>query len=298
MKAILFVFPFVLAVAYFPISQCQNLPLIEHTCKQTPYYGLCVTSLKSDPRSKTAGDVQAIALIMVDIIKAKAGGALQHIEKLKQKYPALRVPLSACKDRFNAIIIGDVPQAVEALTKGDPKFAVDAANDAALEADSFIVPVIIQCDDNLINQICRRTPFRDLCIATLEPNTNSSSSDVKGLASIMANIVLGNASDTLNYIEGLIKQAPDPQQERALANCAELYIPVVRYELPQAIDALSKGHFGFANYCIADAGKQADACEKGFSGSAKSPLSDRNNLLKSLCGIAVAIINLLAKGLS
>ncbi|KDO71995.1 hypothetical protein CISIN_1g037982mg [Citrus sinensis] len=136
MKAILFVFPFVLAVAYFPISQCQNLPLIEQTCKQTPYYGLCVTSLKSDPRSKTAGDVQAIALIMVDIIKAKAGGSLQHIEKLKQKYPALRVPLSACKDRFNAIIIGDVPQAVEALTKGDPKFAVDAANDAALEADS------------------------------------------------------------------------------------------------------------------------------------------------------------------
>lgn len=163
---------------------------------------------------------------------------------------------------------------------------------------SVIVPVIIQCDDNLINQICRRTPFRDLCIATLEPNTNSSSSDVKGLASIMANIVLGNASDTLNYIEGLIKQAPDPQQERALANCAELYIPVVRYELPQAIDALSKGHFGFANYCIADAGKQADACEKGFSGSAKSPLSDRNNLMKSLCGIAVAIINLLAKRLS
>ncbi|KAH9683910.1 PMEI domain-containing protein [Citrus sinensis] len=163
---------------------------------------------------------------------------------------------------------------------------------------SVIVPVIIQCDDNLINQICRRTPFRDLCIATLEPNTNSSSSDVKGLASIMANIVLGNASDTLNYIEGLIKQAPDPQQERALANCAELYIPVVRYELPQAIDALSKGHFGFANYCIADAGKQADACEKGFSGSAKSPLSDRNNLVKSLCGIAIAIINLLAKRLS
>lgn len=163
---------------------------------------------------------------------------------------------------------------------------------------SVIAPTIIQCDDNLINQICKKTPFHDLCIASLEPKTNSSSSDVKGLASIMANIVLGNASDTLNYIEGLIKQAPNPQQERALANCAELYIPVVKYELPQAIDALSKGHFGFANYCIADVGKQADACEKGFSGSAKSPLTDRNKLVKSLSDIAIAIINLLAKGLS
>lgn len=124
--------------------------------------------------------------------------------------------------------------------------------------------------------------------------------------SVSNNQLMGNITDigsiqslqfldlSHNLFHGLI----DPQQERALANCAELYIPVVRYELPQAIDALSKGHFGFANYCIADAGKQADACEKGFSGSAKSPLSDRNNLLKSLCGIAVAIINLLAKRLS
>lgn len=140
MKAILFVFPFVLAVTYFPISlslsQRQNLQLIEQNCKRTPYYDLCVTSLKSDPRSKTAGDVQTLALIMVDIIKTKATDALRRIEQLKQGHPELKEPLSACKDRFNAIIIGDVPQATEALKKGDPKFAVDAANDAAAEADS------------------------------------------------------------------------------------------------------------------------------------------------------------------
>ncbi|TXG71560.1 hypothetical protein EZV62_000139 [Acer yangbiense] len=108
----------------------------------------------------------------------------------------------------------------------------------------------------------------------------------------MATTVLKNATDNLNYIEGLIKQTPDPQQERPLADCAELYIPVVKYELPQAIEALSRGHFGFAKYNIADVGKQADNCEKGFSGSsAKSPLTDRNKLdftclsLSRLCGI-------------
>ncbi|KAJ4721976.1 Pectinesterase inhibitor [Melia azedarach] len=156
----------------------------------------------------------------------------------------------------------------------------------------LLLPVFIQSDDNLIIQICKKTPFRDLCISSLN---SSAPTDVKGLATIIAQRVLENATDNLNYIQGLIKQAPDPQQERALANCAELYIPVVKYELPQAIDALCKGHYGFANYGIADVGKQADACEKGFSGSAKSPLTDRNKLVRSLSDIAVAIISILAK---
>lgn len=151
-------------------------------------------------------------------------------------------------------------------------------------------------DDDLIEKICKRTPFYDLCLATLQPISNTSSSDIKGLASSMANIVLGNATDTLHYIEGLIKQTSDPKEERALAECAELYISVVKYELPQAIEALSKGQYGFANYGISDAAKLVDQCEKGFSGTKESPLSDRNKLIHSLSQIAVAIINVLAKG--
>lgn len=146
---------------------------------------------------------------------------------------------------------------------------------------------------DLIDQICKKTPFYDLCVLSLKPNTGT---DVQGLASKMANLVLSNATNTLDYIQGLIKQADDPQLEHALADCAELYIPVVKYNLPQAIDALVRGRYGFASYVIADAGKQADACEKGFSGSNNSPLTDRNKLLSNLCGVAVAIINILLKG--
>lgn len=152
----------------------------------------------------------------------------------------------------------------------------------------------IQCD--LVDQICKKTPFYDLCIATLKSNTNSKASDVKGLASEMADILLANATDTLNYIRAQITQAPDPKMERALAYCAELYIPVVKYNLPQAIDALSKGQFAFASDGISDAAKEADACEKNFSGSMKSPLSDRNKLLHSLSDVAVAIVKILLKG--
>ncbi|OMO53478.1 Pectinesterase inhibitor [Corchorus capsularis] len=154
----------------------------------------------------------------------------------------------------------------------------------------------INCD--LVDQICKKTPFYDLCISTLRSNSNNSaeSSDVKGLASVAADILLSNATDTLNYIQSQISQTSDPQMERALAYCAELYIPVVKYNLPQAIEALSKGKFEFASDGISDAAKQADACEKNFSGSLNSPLSDRNKLLHSLSDVAVAIVKLLLKG--
>ncbi|KDP27948.1 hypothetical protein JCGZ_19028 [Jatropha curcas] len=150
-----------------------------------------------------------------------------------------------------------------------------------------------QCSD-LINQICKKTPFYDLCVSSLNPQ--SPVSDVKTVASTLANLILSNATDTLSYIQGLIKEGADPQLQKPLANCAELYIPVVRYNLPQAIDALTRGRFGFTSYLLSDAGKQADDCEKSFSGSNQSPLSFRNKLVSNLCDVAVAILKLLQKG--
>ncbi|KAF3456382.1 hypothetical protein FNV43_RR01032 [Rhamnella rubrinervis] len=149
--------------------------------------------------------------------------------------------------------------------------------------------------NNLIANTCKKTPHYDLCVSSLESNPESSSADLNGLAQIMVNIVLSNTSSTLDYIQGLLKEAPEPQLQRALADCAELYIPVVKFSLPQAIEALISGHFGFANYGISDAAKEAAACEKAFSGSIKSPLTDRNSIVRDLADIATAIINLLQK---
>ncbi|KAK4586450.1 hypothetical protein RGQ29_023551 [Quercus rubra] len=163
---------------------------------------------------------------------------------------------------------------------------------------------LIQCsifplDDesgNLIDHTCKKTSHYDLCLSSLQSNPQSSTADVKGLAQIMADILLANVTDTLNYIEGLIKQSPEPELERSLTYCAELYIPVVKYTLPQAIDALSKGHYRFANYGISDVAKEADTCEKKFSGPIQSPLTDWNNLVQGLSDVAVDIVNILLKG--
>ncbi|PON64914.1 Pectinesterase inhibitor domain containing protein [Parasponia andersonii] len=149
---------------------------------------------------------------------------------------------------------------------------------------------------DLIQQTCKQTPHYDLCVSSLESNPESSGSDLKGLAHIMVDIVLSKATDTLGFIGTLLKKEPDPQLEKALAYCAELYIPVVKYSLPQAIDALTGGFFGFAFYGISDATKQTEACEKNFSGSNKSPLAERNSLLHDLSEVAAAITNILLKG--
>uniref|UniRef100_A0A803Q4Q2 Pectinesterase inhibitor domain-containing protein n=1 Tax=Cannabis sativa TaxID=3483 RepID=A0A803Q4Q2_CANSA len=81
--------------------------LIESTCKQTPNYNLCISSLQSDPRSSKATNVEGLGLQALD----------------------------QCALNYGAILNGDIPQATEAFTKGDFKFAQQGSDDAANEAN-------------------------------------------------------------------------------------------------------------------------------------------------------------------
>ncbi|GMY27953.1 cell wall / vacuolar inhibitor of fructosidase 1-like [Fagus crenata] len=132
---IVLVYVVVLETIFLPSTQCDE-NLIQQTCKQTPYYNLCIYYIKADPRSTNA-NVAGLGLIMVDVIKAKAIQTLNHIKGLLQRSPNPKVKqaLNSCARKYNSIIVGDVPQAIEALTKGDPKFAEEGANDAANEAN-------------------------------------------------------------------------------------------------------------------------------------------------------------------
>ncbi|KAK3443926.1 hypothetical protein EUGRSUZ_B03967 [Eucalyptus grandis] len=113
----------------------------------------------------------------------------------------------------------------------------------------------------------------------------------------MAGSVLASASHTLDQIQELLGQAPDPETEKPLAYCAELYIPVVKYTLPQALDALNKGQLGFAVYGLSDAGTEAEECEKNFSGQGGgSPVTQGNKLVRNLVDVALAIVKILQKG--
>ena len=129
----------ILVVAIISMSACHcrvlqpnDLKLIEETCKRTPKPNLCLQLLKGDPRAPSA-DIAGLALILVDVIKAKANEAEKTIKQLL-KQGGNKKALSECADDYKGILKLDIPQATRAV-RGDPKFADDAVSDCAVEAD-------------------------------------------------------------------------------------------------------------------------------------------------------------------
>ncbi|XP_022883514.1 cell wall / vacuolar inhibitor of fructosidase 1-like [Olea europaea var. sylvestris] len=84
-------------------------------------------------------DVAGLGLIMVAAVKAKAKETMKAITKLKVSRPELRIALNDCSDRYNAILVGDVPEAEQAL-RGNPKFAENGMADSSIEA--------VACEEN------------------------------------------------------------------------------------------------------------------------------------------------------
>ncbi|XP_050224829.1 cell wall / vacuolar inhibitor of fructosidase 1-like [Mercurialis annua] len=130
---------FVLFVTLIVILiQCNSVlsdaNLISKTCSQTPNPSLCISFLKSDPSSLNA-DTTKLALIMVNVIKAKATASVNFIhQQIGKSSPELKKSFSSCAGAYNAVLNGGIPSAIEALTKGQPKFGQAGANDAANEA--------------------------------------------------------------------------------------------------------------------------------------------------------------------
>ncbi|XP_052184526.1 cell wall / vacuolar inhibitor of fructosidase 1-like [Diospyros lotus] len=117
-----------------PAAAAAQHDLVTATCKKTPSYQLCLSTLRSDPRSRNA-DVAGLGIILVDAVKAKATATLGEIKRLKRSKPQLKRPLSKCAELYSAVVEADVPPAIEALTKGDPKFAEEGMVDASSEAE-------------------------------------------------------------------------------------------------------------------------------------------------------------------
>lgn len=132
----LFILEAVFCFTFFTVSY-SDINLIETTCKNTPFYNLCYSTLKSDPRSSTA-DVSGLALIVAHSANAKAIATLSQISALllSVKDPTLEKALEGCIESYNTIIQADIPVAIDAIEKHDPKFAVQSATDAGNEAQN------------------------------------------------------------------------------------------------------------------------------------------------------------------
>ncbi|XP_045829529.1 cell wall / vacuolar inhibitor of fructosidase 1-like [Trifolium pratense] len=153
--------------------------------------------------------------------------------------------------------------------------------------------VVIECrtiqpnDENLIQQICKKTPNYALCIQYLHSDPKAPSADVRGLALIMVNVMKNKANIAINKIHQLIGKSP-PDQKEALDNCADNYNAIVVADIPEATEALLKGNPKFAEDGANDAVVEARGCENGFKG--KSPLTAENNAMRDASAITAAIV--------
>ncbi|XP_076899379.1 cell wall / vacuolar inhibitor of fructosidase 1-like [Bidens hawaiensis] len=118
-----------------PLIALGDKRLIETTCKATPSYNLCMSTLLTNPKSSN-GDISDLGLIMVGATKAKATRAIQQIKSIYKSHPELRRSLNECTRRYMAVVQADVPSAVQALDGGQPKFAEDGMADTAVEAQA------------------------------------------------------------------------------------------------------------------------------------------------------------------
>ncbi|CAF2037334.1 unnamed protein product [Brassica rapa] len=84
------------------LSVKSNTTTIESTCKTTNYYDLCVSALKSDPRSPTA-DTKGLAAIMASVGMTNATATASYIAKnltATANNTALKKVLKDCSDKY------------------------------------------------------------------------------------------------------------------------------------------------------------------------------------------------------
>ncbi|KAK7329588.1 hypothetical protein VNO77_23758 [Canavalia gladiata] len=144
-----------------------------------------------------------------------------------------------------------------------------------------------------IDQVCKQTPFYDLCSSTLHSKPLGPKLDLQAASLLMLKTILANATDTLSYIEGLIKDVSDRRLEQALAFCAESYIPIVKYILPQAADAINQRRFAFASYSFSSAVKNVNGCDKKSTALIRPLLGKRNSIVQNLVAVVTALIKLI-----
>ncbi|CAN6551216.1 unnamed protein product [Malus baccata var. baccata] len=299
---------------FIPLSHCSrdvifpmDANIIDQTCKKTPDYNLCVSSLNSDPRSATA-DVAVLGLSPSD-------------------------PLNSCTHFYKTILEADIPKAAKAFI-GNPKFAEQGMNDGfsgksplinenkvvhdflniinKLLKTFFVLrkmrysacliqllclvlvflplshcrrAVIFPMDANLIDQTCKKTPNYNLCVSSLKSDPRSVKADVAGLGFITVDIAKDKATDTANRINELLKQSPSDQR---LKTCATFYHTILVADVPEASQGFKLGNPKFAEQGMNDAADAAEACEKEFS--SKSPLTDKTKVVHDLSRIIVKVV--------
>ncbi|KAK3020478.1 hypothetical protein RJ639_045728 [Escallonia herrerae] len=133
-------------------------------------------------------------------------------------------------------------------------------------------------DASLIEQVCQKTPYHDLCVSSLKSDPNSSNADVKGLARFILELFLNAAKDNLVQVKKLLNKATNPAIQQCLNICSNEYDSAVNSWIPLAFEYLESNSIPDAITEVGNASEDAETCEESFGElSRPSPLTAKNN---------------------
>ncbi|OVA02474.1 Pectinesterase inhibitor domain [Macleaya cordata] len=134
----------------------------------------------------------------------------------------------------------------------------------------------------------------DFCVTSLQAVPESKTSNAQGLGIISLELAQTNATDTISFIQKLLKYKDfkDTYTKQCLKDCLDLYSDAIP-RLVQSIGAFRSNDYVNANIWISALMDAAMTCEDGFDEGRKvSPLKKQNYDFYQLCDIALIITKL------
>uniref|UniRef100_A0A7N0TS29 Pectinesterase inhibitor domain-containing protein n=1 Tax=Kalanchoe fedtschenkoi TaxID=63787 RepID=A0A7N0TS29_KALFE len=163
-------------------------------------------------------------------------------------------------------------------------------------------PVAAEAD--LIAKTCQNTKFPNLCVSSLNSDPTSPNADTKGLAVIMVEIGVANATATSSYLSSQLQFLYNKtvssknmlMMKKVIKECADKYL-YASNALKASLEDLTEENYDYAFMHISAAVDYPNACHNGFKRNKglvyPSELAHRENGLKHICDVISGIVDFL-----
>ncbi|XP_054807077.1 cell wall / vacuolar inhibitor of fructosidase 2 [Prosopis cineraria] len=153
----------------------------------------------------------------------------------------------------------------------------------------------VKADTKLIRKTCKNTKYYDLCYSSLKSDPTSPNADPKGLAVIMVEIGMANATATSSYLSSkLVGPSNDTILNRVLKECSDKYSYAVD-ALRASVQDLANEEYDYAYMRVTAASDYPNVCHNAFKRYPNlvypPEISRREKGLKHICDVALGIID-------
>ncbi|KAL9355940.1 hypothetical protein Peur_049193 [Populus x canadensis] len=152
-------------------------------------------------------------------------------------------------------------------------------------------PTLSEAQDSqvLIDEVCRQMEDYGFCNRVFHENMKSPSIDYVGLTAIAMDQTITNATNTYEYILGLLKNTTDQSLRNVLVACENAF-GIVKSSFGAALQSFNRKDYDDMFKLERVAPRAQASCETSFTAppSPPNPLAERNREMRILITMAIA----------